>query len=110
MATDRRYSVNPKTEMRTHVILPKDTVAEIDRRVGPRRRSQFLADAAQRELAHLALLERARAAAGSAAGIAMPWGNTAEEIAAWVNELRAPDTERDEQLESMHRRKPALRT
>jgi hypothetical protein len=96
--------MNPKTEMRTHVILPKDTVAEIDRRVGPRRRSQFLADAAQRELAHLALLERARAAAGSAAGTAMPWGNTAEEIADWVSELRAPDPEREEQLETIRSR------
>ncbi len=48
--------------MRINVVLPVDLLREIDRVAGARRRSRFLADAAQEKLARLRF-ERAAAAA-----------------------------------------------
>lgn len=42
---------------RAHVLLPEDLVAEIDRLVGARKRSAFLADLARRELKRRKLVE-----------------------------------------------------
>jgi hypothetical protein len=42
---------------RAHVVLPEDLVEEIDRAVGARKRSAFLADLARRELKRRRLLE-----------------------------------------------------
>ncbi|MBI5489887.1 MAG: hypothetical protein HY905_21305 [Deltaproteobacteria bacterium] len=50
---------------RTHVVLSKELVEEIDRIVGRRRRSEFIADAAARELLRqrqILALERAAGA------------------------------------------------
>jgi hypothetical protein len=50
---------------RTHIMIPDDLAAEIDAIVGKHRRSQFLVDAARRELKRLrmlAALERAEGA------------------------------------------------
>lgn len=52
--------------MRTHVLLPKELVARIDERVGPRRRSEFVVEALRRELDQLSLLELMEAAADEA--------------------------------------------
>jgi hypothetical protein len=41
---------------RAHVVLPEDLVREIDRAVGARKRSAFLADLARRELKRRRLL------------------------------------------------------
>lgn len=92
--------MNPETDARTHVILPKDILARIDRLVGQRRRSQFLAEAARREIEHIELLEVARAAAGSARGEAGPWGETPESIASWIADLRDDDRARDDELDA----------
>jgi len=96
--------MNPETDVRTHVILPKEIVATIDRLVGSRRRSRFLADAARREIAHLELVELAHAAAGSAKGKPSPWGETAESIAQWVSDLREDDHARDAKLDALRAR------
>ena len=48
--------------MRTHVLLPREMVKEIDERVGPRRRSEFVAETLRKELDRqdrLALFEAA---------------------------------------------------
>jgi hypothetical protein len=42
---------------RAHVVLPEDLVEEIDRVVGARKRSAFLADLARRELKRRRLME-----------------------------------------------------
>jgi metal-responsive CopG/Arc/MetJ family transcriptional regulator len=77
-----------KRAMRTHVVLPPDLVAEVDRLVGARRRSQFFADAAVEKLARLKLAETAARAAGSLAGIATPHWESSEDAAAWVASSR----------------------
>jgi hypothetical protein len=51
--------------MRIHIVIPQDLVAEIDRVIGRRARSQFLVQAAAKELMRrrqLAALERATGA------------------------------------------------
>ncbi|MCC7316482.1 MAG: hypothetical protein IT419_16915 [Planctomycetes bacterium] len=96
--------MNPETDIRTHVILPKDILAKIDLRVGQRRRSKFLADAARRELEHLELIEIARAAAGSGKGQPRPWGDTSESIAQWVHDDRQASGDRDDELDSLRAR------
>lgn len=48
--------------MRTHVLLPKRLVAEIDEQVGPRRRSEFIAEALRKELDHQDLVRLMEAA------------------------------------------------
>ena len=50
---------------RTHVVMPRDLVAEIDSLVGKRSRSRFLVDAASQELRRLRQLKALRGAAGS---------------------------------------------
>lgn len=102
--------MNPETDVRTHVILPKDIVAKIDRLVGQRKRSHFLADAARREIEHLELLEIARAAAGSARGAPRPWGDTSESIAKWVHDDRQASLARDEKLDALRARIASERT
>jgi len=49
---------------RTHVILPEDLLAEIDRLVGERGRSAFLAEVVQREIQRRNLLVALREARG----------------------------------------------
>ena len=83
-----------KEVVRTHVVLPPDLVDEVDRRVGPRRRSQFFADAAVEKLARLRLAEAAEQAAGSLADLPTPGWETPESAASWVHSSRRHDDER----------------
>jgi metal-responsive CopG/Arc/MetJ family transcriptional regulator len=91
-----RHTVDPivKETVRTHVVLPPELVEEVDRRVGPRRRSQFFADAAVEKLARLKLAEAAQKAAGSLANVATPGWETPESTANWVRSSRQKDDER----------------
>ncbi len=50
---------------RTHVILASDLIAAIDRLVGKRRRSEFIAEAAERELIRQRQVKALRRAAGA---------------------------------------------
>ena len=77
--------------VRTHVLLPRALVNEIDRRVGPRRRSEFLARAAQRELDVEERLRLFDEFVGSMKGKSIPEWETSESAAAWVREQRAID-------------------
>lgn len=81
-------TMNPKTEMRAHVIMARAMVAKIDRLVGQRSRSRFITEAVARELAHRELVDAATAAIGSGAEDGRPWGNTPAAIAAWVHDDR----------------------
>ena len=73
---------------RTHVVLPEELLREVDELVGPRQRSQFFADAAREKLARARLLNAARKAAGSLAGVDVPGWGSSDEAAAWVHDLR----------------------
>lgn len=77
--------------VRTHVLLPRELVKEIDRRVGPRRRSEFLARAAQRELDLETRLRLLDEFIGSMKGRSIPEWETSDSAAAWVREQRVSD-------------------
>lgn len=88
-------------EMRTHVVLPKELVERIDARVGPRRRSRFIAELTTRELARLETLEAARAAAGSLPEGTVPEWDTDEDLVVWLRDLRRADDARQERLDRL---------
>lgn len=89
------------TEVRTHVIMPVELVEKIDKRVGHRRRSQFLTELAAREIARLELIEAAEAAVGALAKGTVPEWDSSESAARWVHEVRQADDERQERLERL---------
>lgn len=77
--------------MRTHVVLPKELVEEVDRLVGQRKRSAFLTEAVSEKVAR----ERRDRALARTAGFLAPgshpeWASP-EDVSAWVRELRAFD-------------------
>jgi hypothetical protein len=74
--------------VRTHVLLPRETLDAVDRLVGPRRRSEFLAEAAAEKLRRCERVAAARAVMGSLADAPIPEWNTPESSAAWVRSLR----------------------
>lgn len=74
--------------VRAHVLMPRETVEAIDRVVGRRGRSRFLADAAEEKLRRVRLLEAADRVAGSISEDEAPWWRTPDDISAWVRDLR----------------------
>jgi hypothetical protein len=82
--------------MRTHVVLPEELVAEVDKVAGKRGRSKFIADAIETKLR----LARQRAAFEAARGMLKgrdddyPEWSTAEKTTEWVRKLREADNER----------------
>ncbi|HZR98838.1 MAG TPA: hypothetical protein VFE37_09040 [Chloroflexota bacterium] len=80
--------------IRTHVVLPQDIVAAVDRLVGRRRRSAFFAEAAAEKLARVRLAEAAAQVAGSLADADIPGWETSEAAAEWVHALRRADDAR----------------
>lgn len=99
--------MSTRAPKRTHVLLPPDIVEAVDRLVGQRRRSQFLADAAREKLQRIDAEHRftervtaARAAAGSLADRHIPEWATTESADAWVRQQRrARDQRLAEELE-----------
>ena len=83
-----------KDSTRTHVVLPPDLLAEVDRLVGPRRRSQFFVDAVSEKLARLKLTEVARRAAGSLSDSDTPLWGSPEVASRWVHTTRLADHDR----------------
>lgn len=80
--------------MRTHIVIPKELVEEVDRLVGPRRRSEFFVDAATEKMARLKLREVARKLGGSLADKENPGWETSESAAEWVRSLRRESDEK----------------
>jgi hypothetical protein len=70
---------------RAHVILPEELIDEIDRRVGRRKRSQFISDTLDAELRRI---EAAEAAGGSLRDVDVPGWESAESTIEWVRQLR----------------------
>jgi hypothetical protein len=90
--------------VRTHVLLPREVVDAVDRLVGQRRRSQFLAEAAREKLERADELRRraeraalARSLMGSLADRSIPEWDTPESAREWV---RAGRRARDERLQA----------
>lgn len=81
---------------RTHVILPEPLVTQIDKLVGKRGRSRFLAEVAEREIARLRQLRALERAAGSWKDEAHP--ELKAGAAKWIETLREQDEERFRRL------------
>jgi hypothetical protein len=90
-------SVQKNVSRRTHVILPVDVVADIDKLVGKRGRSAFLTELAQREIK--LRLQREVLAEIAGAWKAEDHPELAGGAEAWVREIRALDSGRFEELE-----------
>lgn len=87
---------------RTHVMLPRELVDDLDRVVGQRRRSEFVAAAVHEKLARENLRAALRETAGSLDLADYPDWETPEKAAAWVRSLR----QQDEQVERHGQREP----
>jgi hypothetical protein len=90
-------SVHKNETRRTHVILPVDLVADIDKLVGKRGRSAFITELAQREIKLRRQREVLRETAGAWKAEHHP--ELAEGAAAWVRQMRSLDNRRFEELE-----------
>ena len=87
--------------MRTHIVMPKELLAEVDKLVGPRKRSAFVAQAAAEKLTRLRLKKAARNVAGSLANRDIAGWESSEGAASWVHGLRV---EADERRKKHHKR------
>jgi Arc/MetJ-type ribon-helix-helix transcriptional regulator len=81
---------------RAHVILPEDVVAGIDRLVGKRGRSAFLAEVAREEIQRRQQREALKAAAGSWKDKDHP--ELKRGSAAWVRKMRAQSETRFQRI------------
>lgn len=77
--------------MRLHITLPDDVVADLDRRVGPRRRSGFIVSAVRAALDDERRWEAINAALGSIDDEGHAWD---VDPAGWVREGRRGDPTR----------------
>jgi Arc/MetJ family transcription regulator len=77
--------------VRLHITLEEDLVAELDRRVGPRKRSSFVAQAVRRALDDERRWELIESAIGSIPDTGHEWD---EDPARWVHEQRYADAGR----------------
>ena len=77
--------------MRVHIALEEDLVAELDRRVGPRRRSAFIAELIKRGLDDERRWDDIEAALGALADTKHEWD---KDPAAWVRAQRRTDASR----------------
>lgn len=77
--------------MRVHISLDEELVAEIDRKVGPRRRSAYIADVVRRQLESDRRWEKMRSAYGSISDEGHPWD---PDVAKWVHDSRREDPRR----------------
>jgi hypothetical protein len=84
--------MNPR---RTHVVIPENLVRAIDALVGRRRRSAFIAEAAQREVERRELLVALETAAASWKDKNHP--ELKRGAAAWIAGRRRADNKRDEE-------------
>jgi metal-responsive CopG/Arc/MetJ family transcriptional regulator len=83
-----------KEKMRTHVVIPKALVETIDELVGKRHRSEFLTEAAEKEVRRLKLIKAAERAGGSLEHVDIPGWESSEAAAEWVRASRRSDDER----------------
>jgi len=77
--------------MRLHIALDDDLVAELDRRVGPRRRSAFIAELIRRGLDDERRWDDIEASLGALSDAELEWD---ADPAAWVRAQRRDDARR----------------
>ena len=77
--------------MRLHIALDDDLIADLDRRVGPRRRSAFIAELIRRGLEDERRWNDIESALGSLSDSGHEWDN---DPSAWVRSQRGSDTRR----------------
>lgn len=77
--------------MRLHIALDDDLVAELDRRVGPRRRSAFIAELIRRGLEDERRWDDIESALGAIEDAGHEWD---DDPAAWVRAQRRHDARR----------------
>lgn len=77
--------------MRLHIALDDDLIADLDRRVGPRRRSAFIAELIRRGLEDERRWDDIEAALGAIGDSGHEWD---EDPAGWVREQRHGDGRR----------------
>ena len=80
--------------VRTHVLLPKELLDDIDRVAGRRGRSKFIAEAADEQLKRMRRWVAATEVVGSLAEHDIPEWATPESTSAWVRKLRREWDER----------------
>lgn len=85
-----------KDDVRTHVVLPRAVVEDVDRLVGHRGRSRFVAEAIQEKLRRENLRAALRETAGSISTADYPEWETPEKVSEWVRRLRREDDEATE--------------
>ena len=77
--------------VRTHIVLPRELLTEIDAAAGNRQRSEYIIEALQEKLSH----DRLGAALEQTAGILdladYPEWETPEKVSEWVHRLRRQD-------------------
>jgi metal-responsive CopG/Arc/MetJ family transcriptional regulator len=74
--------------MRAHIVIDRELIEEVDRLVGPRHRSEFIAEAVAKELAQERLLKAALEVGGSLENVDKPGWETTESTIEWVRALR----------------------
>jgi hypothetical protein len=75
--------------VRTHFIAPKELIEEVDKLVGPRRRSEFFTKAATKELQREKLLRLTREVMKLPPDeVDTPGWETPEAVSKWVHDLR----------------------
>jgi hypothetical protein len=77
-----------KSSRRIHVTMPESLIAEIDARLGQRRRSQFISEAAQEKLDRQRLKAALAEMDGALADVDIPGWETPESASEWVHNLR----------------------
>lgn len=77
---------------RTHIVIPAHLAAQIDRLIGRRGRSRFLAQAAEKELMRLRQVEALHAAVGAWKDEDHP--ELRQGAVAWVRKVRREDEKR----------------
>jgi metal-responsive CopG/Arc/MetJ family transcriptional regulator len=77
--------------MRLHISLDDELVADLDRRVGARRRSAFIAETLRRALEDERRWEEIEAGLGSLSGSSHEWD---EDVAGWVRAGRRAEPSR----------------
>lgn len=81
--------------VRTHFVAPKDLIKEVDRFVGPRRRSEFISAAVTEKLARENRIRAVRHALTLPAVPDVPGWETPEAVSKWVRDLRADSDPKD---------------
>ncbi len=83
--------------VRTHIALPRELLDELDARVGPRKRSEVIAEIVEEYLRRQRLAEAIQQFAGSISAEDHPEWATEEDVANWVHNMRRNEWSQQEQ-------------